>query len=196
MLTWDCFTRELILLLTWRSQTAWSGVVFLFVLLIMQQVRPQGRFTLKDLKKRKKRQKKRKEVSPAVCKWPGWFVFLSLTCLTWSPWLQILSSRSHRLAIKVFSSTPVMLTSPWPNSTASRPIFSTSMRLVCRDTNASAPSQQDTRFLSLVSGRHPKIITCPRTANCMTVWKEGVWCFTLLSYVMYVCMKFEKWDVV
>lgn len=54
------------------------------------------------------------------------------TCLTCSPWLQILSRRSQRLAIKVFSSTPVMLTSPWPNSTASRPIFSTSIRFVYR----------------------------------------------------------------
>lgn len=52
------------------------------------------------------------------------------TCLTCRPWLQILSSRSHKLAMSVFSSTPVMLTSPWPSSTASRPIFSTSMRLV------------------------------------------------------------------
>lgn len=61
-----------------------------------------------------------------------WFNRLPfLTCLTCSPWLQILSSRSQRLAIRVFSSTPVMLTSPWPNSTASRPIFSTSIRLVC-----------------------------------------------------------------
>lgn len=54
----------------------------------------------------------------------------ALTCLTCSPWLQILSSRSHRLAIRVFSSSPVMLASPWPSSTASRPIFSTSIRLV------------------------------------------------------------------
>lgn len=59
--------------------------------------------------------------------------FSFLTCLTCSPWLQILSSRSQRLAIRVFSSTPVMLTSPWPNSTASRPIFSTSIRFVCME---------------------------------------------------------------
>lgn len=65
-----------------------------------------------------------------------WFQRLPfLTCLTCSPWLQILSSRSQRLAIRVFSSTPVMLTSPWPNSTASRPIFSTSIRFVCMYTH-------------------------------------------------------------
>lgn len=53
-----------------------------------------------------------------------------ITCFTCSPWLQILSRRSQRLAIKVFSSTPVMFTSPCPSSTASRPIFSTSILLV------------------------------------------------------------------
>lgn len=80
MLTWDCFTRELILL-TWRSQTAWSGVVFLFVLLIMQQVRPQGRFTLKDLKKEKKGRRKEKKLAQLSVNdqvdlfsfhWPAW----------------------------------------------------------------------------------------------------------------------------
>lgn len=55
---------------------------------------------------------------------------LCLTCLTCRPWLHILSSRSHRLAMSVFSSRPVMFTSPCPSSTASLPIFSTNIRLV------------------------------------------------------------------
>lgn len=55
VLMWDwCFRLELISFLTRRTQTAWSGVVFLFVLLIVQQVRPQCRFTLKDWGKKKK----------------------------------------------------------------------------------------------------------------------------------------------
>lgn len=55
---------------------------------------------------------------------------LCLTCLTSRPWLHILSSRSHRLAMSVFSSRPVMFASPCPSSTASLPIFSTNIRLV------------------------------------------------------------------
>lgn len=60
--------------------------------------------------------------------------YLLLTCLTCRPWLHILSKRSHRLAIRVFSSTPVIFTSPWPSSTASRPIFSTNILLVLKRT--------------------------------------------------------------
>lgn len=60
--------------------------------------------------------------------------YLFLTCLTCRPWLHILSKRSHRLAIRVFSSTPVIFTSPWPSSTASRPIFSTNILLVSKRT--------------------------------------------------------------
>lgn len=51
--------------------------------------------------------------------------------LCWSPWDQILSSKSHREAIIVFSSTPTMDTStPRPRSTASVPIFSKSIFFV------------------------------------------------------------------
>lgn len=116
---------------TWRSQTSWSGIVLLFALLVVQQVGPQGRFTLTE-----KTQRCHYLCSVGVEDRSGvWTLerFVSLTCLTCSPWLQILSSKSQRLAIRVFSSTPVMLTSPWPNSTASRPIFSTSIRFVCTD---------------------------------------------------------------
>lgn len=58
--------------------------------------------------------------------------FRPLTCLTCSPWLQILSNKSQSVAISVFSSRPVMLASPCPSSTASWPIFSTSIRFVCK----------------------------------------------------------------
>lgn len=68
-----------------------------------------------------------------------------ITCFTWSPWLQILSKRSQRLAIKVFSSTPVMLTSPCPSSTASRPIFSTSILLVYKESVSRIRQPQWTR---------------------------------------------------
>lgn len=44
-----------------------------------------------------------------------------------NPWLQTLSSRSHKLAIRVFSSIPDTLASEWPKSTASCPIFCTSI---------------------------------------------------------------------
>ena len=53
------------------------------------------------------------------------------TFLVCRPWDQMRSSRSQRLAIRVFSSTPVRSPSPWPNSTASCPIFSTSIFFVC-----------------------------------------------------------------
>lgn len=53
------------------------------------------------------------------------------TCLFWSPWLQMRSSRSHRLAISVFSSTPTCTDSRWPRSNASCPILSTRIRFVC-----------------------------------------------------------------
>lgn len=68
-----------------------------------------------------------------------------ITCFTWSPWLQILSKRSQRLAIKVFSSTPVMLTSPCPSSTASRPIFSTNILLVYKESVSRIRQSQWTR---------------------------------------------------
>jgi hypothetical protein len=50
------------------------------------------------------------------------------TCFFCTPCAQIRSSRSQKLATSVFSSTPVIF--ECPNSTASRPIFSTSIRLV------------------------------------------------------------------
>jgi len=55
-----------------------------------------------------------------------------LACFCCKPWLQIRSSRSHRLAIRVFSSTPTTVSSPCPKSTASCPIFCTSIRFVCK----------------------------------------------------------------
>lgn len=114
---------------TRRPQTAWSWI-FLFVFLKVEQVGPQCRFALKD-------QTSFESGTPESDERVAVFIytFSFLTCLTCSPWLQILSSRSQRLAIRVFSSTPVMLTSPWPSSTASRPIFSTSIRFVCMETD-------------------------------------------------------------
>jgi hypothetical protein len=54
------------------------------------------------------------------------------TCLFCSPCDQIRSSRSHKLAMRVFSSTPSRELSPLPcpSSTASVPIFSTNIRFV------------------------------------------------------------------
>lgn len=58
-------------------------------------------------------------------------VIFSLTCFRWILWLKILSRKSQRLAMRVFSSTPDLFTSPWPSSTASCPILNTSIFFVC-----------------------------------------------------------------
>ena len=50
---------------------------------------------------------------------------IHITSLVVNPWLHTLSSRSHKLAISVFSSTPETLASACPRSTASCPIFCT-----------------------------------------------------------------------
>jgi hypothetical protein len=45
-----------------------------------------------------------------------------LPCLFCKPWLQTLSSRSHRLATRVFSSTSDKDSPPWPKAAASEPV--------------------------------------------------------------------------
>lgn len=57
-------------------------------------------------------------------------VCVCLTCFSCRPWPQVLSSRSHRPWMSVFSCRPVMLASPCPSSTLSFPILSISIRLV------------------------------------------------------------------
>ena len=53
-----------------------------------------------------------------------------LAFLVCRPCDQILSNKSHKLAMRVFSSTPLTEASLWPSSTASWPIFSTNIFLV------------------------------------------------------------------
>lgn len=52
------------------------------------------------------------------------------TCFSCRPWPQVLSRRSHRPWMSVFSCSPVMLASPWPSSTLSFPILSINICLV------------------------------------------------------------------
>ena len=68
-----------------------------------------------------------------------------LTCLSCNPCAQILSSRSQRPCMRVFSCSPAILASPWPCSIPWPPILSTSIRLVCTHTHThSLPHGQNT----------------------------------------------------
>lgn len=57
-------------------------------------------------------------------------VCVNLTCFSCRPWPQVLSSRSHRPWMSVFSCKPVMLASLWPSSALSFPIRSINILLV------------------------------------------------------------------
>lgn len=106
-------------------------------------------------------------LTPLVELHPDW-----PTCLTCSPWLQILSSRSHRLAMSVFSSRPVMLASPWPSSTASRPIFSTSILLVWK---THANKQLHTTV-------QPEGLNQPIDYSRDCLWTKILWLFFFLRW--------------
>ena len=100
-----------------------------------------------------------------------------LTCLSCNPCAQILSSRSQRPCMRVFSCSPAILASPWPCSIPWPPILSTSIRLVCTHTHTHTQSSSWTEHqLYLSMSTHyearPKV-------ECKRRW-EGTYLQTTL----------------